>query len=151
MTLERPDDLVRNQLAALRLDVEARAAGYWWVAGEWLEQLAFVPSLALPEEVAHGFAEATRTVSLAQSNLGIVQAALSGTVTVSRASELPDDAGSGYWLRAFGATRSIAVPLHVPGGPVRAVVSVALADTPLDDDSVAERVVATARAWVPLV
>jgi hypothetical protein len=141
----------RRHLAELRLDLEARAAGYWWHAGDWLEMLAFAPSPAMAEDVGRGFVEATRSVALARTELGIVRAAVSGEPTVSRASELPDDSGSGYWLRAFDADRSIAVPLFDPKGAVRAVVSVALADCPLDDAAVAARVLDAARRWAALL
>jgi hypothetical protein len=148
------DEGARRQLAELRVELGARAAGYWWHAGDWLEQVAFAASPTLDAEVARAFAEATRSVPLARTELGIVQAAVSGAVAVSRASDPPDDAeaGPGYWLRAFGAARSVAVPLHDPGAAVRAVVSVALpADCPFDDDAVAERILMAVRGWAPLV
>lgn len=151
MTTKQADDVVRIRMSELRLDLGARAVGYWWLAGRWLEQVAFVASPALPPDVARGFAEATRSVSLAQEDLGIVKAALSNAVTVSRAEELAGDTGSGYWLRAFGASRSVAVPLHDLKGAVRAVLAVALADGSLDDAAVAKRTAATAREWAHFV
>jgi hypothetical protein len=147
-----PSEEFRQHVASLRLDLGARAAGYWWLAGEWLEQVTFAPSPMLDEDVAHRFAEATRSVPLsAGTELGIVRAALTNSLAISRAAELPDDAGSGYWLRAFGATRSVAVPLRDTKGGVRAVISVALPDSDLDDQAVAERILAAVREWVPLV
>src|SRR3954465_40501 len=104
-----PDEGARQHLAELRVDLEARAAGYWWHAGNWLEQVAFVASRSLAADVVEGFAEATRSVPLSQTELGIVRAALSGEPTILRVSELPESDGSGYWLRAFGAVRSVAV------------------------------------------
>jgi hypothetical protein len=140
-----PIEEFRQHVASLRLDLGARAAGYWWLAGDWLEQVAF-------EDVAHRFAEATRSVPItAGTEFGIVRAALTNSPAISRVSELPDDAGSGYWLRAFGAIRSVAVPLHDAKGAVRAVASVALADSDLDDQTVAERIHAAIREWAPLV
>src|SRR3954462_12371460 len=124
-----PEEGIRQSLASLRLDLGARAAGYWWLAGDWLEQVAFASSPPLDEGVAQRFAEATRSVPLsAGTELGIVRAAVTDSPAISRVSELPDDegSGSGYWLRVFGATRSVAVPLHDTKGDVRAVVSVAL-------------------------
>ena len=73
-----PDEGARLHLAELRLELEARAAGYWWHAGDWLEQVAFVASRSLAADVVEGFAEATRSVPLSQTELGIVRAALSG-------------------------------------------------------------------------
>jgi DNA-binding IclR family transcriptional regulator len=148
MTMTNPNEEgARRHLAELRIDLEARAAGYWWHAGDWLEQVAFVASRALAADVIAGFAEATRSVPLSQTELGIVRAALSGEPTVSRVSELSEGDGSGYWLRAFGAVRSVAVPLRDPKGEVRAIVSVALADEALGDDDVVARIHAVARWW----
>jgi hypothetical protein len=146
MMAESPD-AVRQHVAELRIALEARAAGYWWVVGDRLEQLAFSASSALPADVSNGFAQATQSIALTQADLGVVRAALTGAVAVSRASELPADSGSGYWLRAFGASRSVAVPLHDLQGRVRAVFSVALADSPLDDETVAARIATTTRGW----
>jgi hypothetical protein len=101
----------------------------------------------MAEEVSRGFAEATLSVPLERTNLGIVRAALEGQPAVSRVDELPGDSGSGYWLRAFGARRSVAVPVRDAKGTVRAVVSVALADTPLDDEAVAARIAELAQPW----
>lgn len=151
---KQTNDRTKRSLAELRFELGARAAGYWWSAGQWLEQIAFAPSPALPADVAQAFAEATRSVALSRTDLGIVRAAVSGSAVVSRASELADDtdSGSGYWLRAFGATRSVAVALYDPSAVVRAVVSVALpADNTLDDDAVVERIRAAVRHWAPLL
>src|SRR4051794_29233441 len=121
------DEGARQHLAELRLELEGRAAGYWWHAGQWLEQVAFAASPALDADGGARFGEATRSVPLSRVELGIVRAALAGEPAVSRAEELPGDDGSGYWLRAFGAERSVAVPLRDAKGDVRAIVSVALA------------------------
>jgi hypothetical protein len=135
----------KADVAALLTDLGARAAGLWRVDSERLVQVAFVPAPSLPEAVSRAFAEATRSVSLDQSSLGIVKAAVLGEVAVSRASELPADAGSGTWLRQFGAVRSVAVPLRDDLGSIRGVLAVALPDSPLDDNAVADRLRAAAR------
>jgi hypothetical protein len=143
-----PEESPRHHLAELRVDLGARAAGFWWHAGDWLEQVAFTASPALDPEVGRAFAEGTRSVPLARLDLGIVRAAVSGEPAVSRAAELPDDEGSGHWLRAFGADRSVAVPIQDATGAVRAVVAVALAaDNPLSDPDAAERIRAAALPW----
>ncbi len=128
-----------------------RAAGFWWIAGNMLELVAFVASPALPKEVIGGFVEATRSVPLSQTDLGIVRTAVEETVTVSRASELPAESGSGYWLRAFGAVRSVAIPLHDAHGTTKAVLSVALPDDSRDDHDVTDRMLEIARKWNRLV
>ena len=123
----------------LRREVGARAAGVWWMAGDRLEQVAFAAAEDMPEEVAGAFAEATRTVSLGLTELGIVVAAIRAEVAVSRAAELPGETGSGAWLRRFGAERSVAVPLIAAGRVVRGVLSIALPEGAADDSYVADR------------
>ena len=131
-----PSRDIQRRLIALRSRLSARASGAWSVSGGRLEQVAFDPAPDLAPEVADRFAEATRSVDLGRLGLGIVRAATTGRVAVSVAEGLPPDEGSGYWLRAFGAARSIAVPIAGSGGDVTLVVSVALGLEP-DADSVA--------------
>jgi hypothetical protein len=138
---------VPERLADLARALSARAAGVWRVEGDRLVQVAFVAGEGLAEEVARAFAEATRSVSRAQADLGIVRAATHGVVTASRTAELPAEAGSGFWLRAFGASRSVAVPLLDARGGVHAVVSVALDESPLDDLAVADRIRSGSPEW----
>ncbi len=109
-------------LKALLKDLPARAAGLWRLEGDRLIQVAFFSCDDMPEEVARRFGEATRIATLDQSSLGIVKAVVEGRTVVSIADELPSATGSGHWLRAFGADRSIAVPLRSAPG----VVSVAV-------------------------
>ena len=131
-----PSRDIQLPLAALRSRLSARAAGIWEVSGDRLEQVAFDAALDMPSEVANRFADATRSVDLARLDLGIVKAAATGRVVVSVADDLPADTGSGYWLRAFGATRSVAAPIVGPGGHITLVVSVALGPEP-DAETVA--------------
>ena len=138
---------VPERLADLVRALSARAAGVWRVEGDSLVQVAFVAGEGLPEVVAFSFAAATRSVSWASGGLGIVRAATLGVVTTSRTEELPAESGSGLWLRAFGASRSVAVPLFHAQGGVHAVVSVALADSPLDDQAVADRIRSDPLGW----
>jgi hypothetical protein len=133
----------------------ARAAGYWQLDQETerLVQLGFVPGVGLDPEVGRQFAAATAAVPLSQTSLGIVAAALTGQPAVSRVAELPADSGSGRWLRAFGASRSVAVPIRGEGGKIQGVFSVALtADSTLGDRLVAERIRGTLvprNDWTP--
>ena len=133
----------------------ARAAGYWQLDQETerLVQLGFVPGVGLDPEVGRQFAAATAAVPLSQTSLGIVAAALTGQPAVSRVAELPADSGSGRWLRAFGASRSVAVPIRGEGGKIQGVFSVALtADSTLGDRLVAERICGTLvprNDWTP--
>jgi hypothetical protein len=117
---------VRQQLAALRSRLGGRAAGAWRPEGDRLVLIAFDPAPDLPPAVALGFEAATREVDLTLVHLGIVRAATTGDPFVSIAAELPPETGSGLWLRAFGAERSVAVPIAGRDGRIGAVVSVAL-------------------------
>ena len=141
--MKAPED-VRERLTALRSRLGGRAAGAWKVEGDRLEQVAFDPAPDMPTEVAEGFASATRSVDLARLDLGIVKAVASGRVVVSVAEELPADVGSGYWLRAFGAARSVAVPIVDVDGKVAFVVSLALGVEP-EEEAVASTI--RAECW----
>src|SRR5271157_892243 len=139
----RNADEVRDQVAEVCASLGARAAGYWQLDQETarLVQLVFVPGVGLDPEVGRKFAAATGTVPLSQTGLGIVAAALTGQPAVSRVADLPADSGSGRWLRAFGASRSVAVPIRGEGGKIQGVFSVALAaDSTVGDRIVAERI-----------
>jgi hypothetical protein len=133
----------QTRAEALLHDLSARATGLWRVAGDVLLQRGFAAAVDMPGEVARGFAEATRSVALDLVERGIVKAAVQNAVAVSVAAELPPDVGSGYWLRAFGAERSVAVPLTGPDGVVAAVFSVALAADSRTDAEIA----AIVRGW----
>jgi hypothetical protein len=152
---DRDVDAVRAQVAEVCAAFGARAAGYWQIdpEAERLVQLGFVPGVGLDLEVGRQFAAATASVPLSQTSLGIVAAALTGQPAVSRVDELPADSGSGRWLRAFGASRSVAVPIRGEGGKIQGVFSVALtADSTLGDQIVAERIRGTLvprNVWTP--
>ena len=122
-----------ERIAALRCQVNARAAGWWRIEGDQVVLVAFDAAPDMPPEVRAGFVRATSSVPLSRVELGVVRAAVSGSVAVSRLEDSPPDSGSGLWLRRFAASRSVAVP--IAGG----VVSVALGDTP-DDDAVARTI-----------
>jgi len=143
----RPGTSAEERLAALLELPEARAAGLWRIENGRLALVAFAPCAALSAEVARGFAEATRSVPLDQPGLGIVAAAQRGEPAVTRAIEMPEDSGSGLWLRRFGASRSIAVPLRDAGGAIIGVLSVALGSETLDEREVVESVREAGQGW----
>lgn len=118
----------------------ARAAGAWRTDGGWLVLDRFIGTDDLPLEVADAFASATAQVPLSATNLGIVGAALDKVPHIARAAELPPDAGSGYWLRAFGATISVAVPRFNRQREVAGVISVALFSGDDEPRAIAEAV-----------
>ena len=147
MNRDRPSGLAFDLDAALRARLNARAAGWWRLAGDTLELVAFAPADDLPETVAEGFTSATALVPLAATELGIVRAVLTGGPAVSRIEELSADGGSGLWLRRFGAVRSIAVPARDASGTIVRVVSVALAGDQPNDQAVAVLIRAAAETW----
>lgn len=126
-------------VAGVREALGARAAGLWFVQGKRLVQAAFVPGPTLDGKVAEEFARLTRMVRLDQADLGIVKAVLECDIVESRATELPAEAGSGRWLRAFDAERSVALPLRdEESGTIIAVISVALEPSPASTLEVAQ-------------
>src|SRR2546421_605808 len=135
-----PGPTPHDRLDALRVRFHARAAGWWRVAGDRLEQVAFCAAADMPDSVVRDFARAALSVPLSAGDLGIVRAANRGEPAVSRASELPADTGSGLWLGRFGAIRSVAVPVCEASGSVVRVVSLALAGATPEDADVAEAI-----------
>lgn len=138
---------IRSKVAQICNSLGACAAGYWRLdrASAHLFQVAFVPGVGLNADVAGKFENATQVVPLSQRSLGIVAAASSGRPAISRVGELPADSGSGAWLRAFGASRSVAVPIRETNGDVVGVFSVALPEqVQTDDTTVADLL---GRAW----
>jgi len=136
-------DSMRCRLLLDRLD--ARATGIWRVEGGVLVQTGFSAADDMPKEVADGFALATLRIPLDRVELGVVKAIVQRKVEVSVAEELPDGVGSGYWLRAFAAGRSVAVPLLDEFGSKPAVFSVALALDDRSHDAIASVVLEIAR------
>lgn len=134
-------------LESLRGRLDARAAGVWRVKGGRLVGLAFATAADMPAEVAARFAAMSASVPLDLLDLGIVAAVVDGRRRVSVAAELPADAGSGLWLRAFGADRSVAVPIGDAGGAVLGVVSVALLGDAWADDDVESLLRGEAEGW----
>jgi len=123
--------------AQIREVLQARAMGVWRKEGNELVLGTFVPGNNLAPEVAAEFTQATDRVSLDQTELGIVRAALTGQPCVSVASELSPEIGSGLWLRRFGADRSLALPM-INQGVVRGVVAVAIQGKDRTDAEVLE-------------
>lgn len=105
----------------------ARATGSWRFADGRLLLEAFMAWPEMRPEVVEGFPLATADVPVTDTGLGIVRAARTKEVTEYRAEDLPAESGSGYWLRAFPADRSIAVPQLDASGDLVRILSVAVA------------------------
>jgi hypothetical protein len=140
-------DGIADGLPLLRSHLGARAAGAWRLEGERLARLSFDAAPDLPAGVAARFAGATVSVPIDRRDLGIVAAVVEGHRVVSIAADLPPGAGSGYWLRAFAADRSVAVPIVGEDGAVVGVVSVALAGMGWADDAVEALLTDEAAGW----
>jgi hypothetical protein len=138
-------------VSSVRADFCARAAGLWRLDGDRLILLAFDPAPDMPRAVADGFVAATRSVPLDPTPLGIVGAATTRAPVISLADQLPPSLGSGRWLRAFGASRSVAVPLLDSSETVRAVLSIALVDTSMHDRHVVDRLREAGSRLLPLL
>jgi hypothetical protein len=78
--------------------------------------------------------------------LGIVKACEAARVVVSRAAELAPEIGSGHWLQAFGAARSVAVPLLDERDRVAGILSVAIGEGTADEE-VVESIRAAGSLW----
>lgn len=106
----------------------ARATGSWRFDAETqcllLESFQACPEM--DKVVAEGFPAATAEVPVTDTGLGIVLAARAMDVTEYRAQDLPPEVGSGYWLRAFEADRSVAVPQIDSHGNLIRILSVAV-------------------------
>jgi hypothetical protein len=133
-------------LTAVLNATDARASGLWRVQGDRLILLGFAAAASLESRVARDFAEATRTVPLDRTGLGIVRAWNEGRPVVTWAHEQPADAGSGRWLRAFNAERSVAVPIGR-----EAVLSIALNGGQLNDNALVARLQREGSRWLHLL
>ncbi len=124
-------------LADLNARLDGRAIGLWACEGEILRLVAFLPAADLPDSVRVGFVEATRAVPLSTLELSIVKARQEGEPVLAISETLPPELGSGYWLRAFGAACSLAVPVAGSDPGTTGVLSVATRTIPASPDAVA--------------
>lgn len=131
---------IASALNALLNEWRARATGFWIVESETLRCVLFRPADDLDPGVAAGFADATASVPRHRLDLGIVEASENGRVAVASLADHPEETGSGHWLRAFQAVRSIAVPLRDSSGAVRAVWAIAIGDDGVPPEHIAQRI-----------
>ena len=87
-----------------------RAAGLWRLEPDRLAQVGFRAVDDMPLEVRTEFAAATRSVSLDQTGLGIVKAAVARAPTMASVDGVPELGGSAGWLARFECRASLAVP-----------------------------------------
>lgn len=134
-------DVPQNAVRRLVDEMSALAGGLWVVEADRLSQRAFAAGSGLDPAVGGLFADATRSVPLDRTDLGIVRAWSTGEAAVSRVADTAFAAGSGGWLRAFGAARSVAVPIPREESVVMVIAIALSGDTP-PDDLVAARLLA---------
>ncbi|MEI7922094.1 MAG: hypothetical protein WCJ40_09315 [Planctomycetota bacterium] len=120
------DENIRRAVQFVHDKANARATGIWMHENDVLHLELFLPSRQIQECIAGGFAEATAKVPVTDTGLGIVLAARARQITEYRAVDLPPESGSGYWLRAFRADRSVAVPFFDKNGDLKRILSVAV-------------------------
>lgn len=126
MRLDNELENVRQAVAFVHQKAHARATGSWLYVNKRLTIEFFMACPEMKIEVAEGFPKATADVPVTDTGLGIVLAARAGVTTEYRAIDLPPDAGSGYWIRAFEADRSVAVPQFDAAGKLKRILSVAV-------------------------
>jgi hypothetical protein len=117
---------VQQAVAHVHAKAAARATGSWSYRDNQLTLEFFMACPEMKPEVATGFPQATAYVPVTDTGLGIVLAARTRQTTEYRALDLPPDSGSGYWIRAFEADRSVAVPQFDATGQLIRILSVAV-------------------------
>lgn len=118
--------LQAEELYGLLAATAARAVGCWRYAAGRLELSGFLADDVLPQTVQQEFATAVRSVSLQQTQFGIVQAVLAkGPAVNHRAADIEQKPSSSPgWLTRLNCGSSLAVPIF-RGTELRGAVAVA--------------------------
>lgn len=137
----KPEPILQA-ISFVQMKAEAVATGSWKYDAESRRLLleGFQHAADMPKAVAEGFTKATADVPVTDTGLGIVLAARAMAQTEYRAEDLPPDSGSGYWLRQFGADRSIALPQTDSGGKLIRILSVAVKGLDRSPDDYADMI-----------
>jgi hypothetical protein len=119
---------ILQAISFVQMKAEGVATGSWKYDAETRQLLleGFIACDDMPKDVADRFTKATAEVPVTDTGLGIVLAARAMAPTEYKAEDLPPESGSGYWLRQFGADRSVAVPEIDAGGQLVRILSVAV-------------------------
>lgn len=111
--LWRSNASMNDFLSRFVIETKSRAAGCWRLEQGHLKLVGFGWASDMPDDVSHGFQTATQSVSLKQTNLGIVRAVMTVRPTVAhRDPTLTGLDGSASWIVRFGANTSLAVPIR---------------------------------------
>ena len=140
--------LLDDVLKRFVVEVDARASGCWRLVDGHLLLAGFGWASDMPTEVSQGFQDATRRVSLEQTGLGIVKAAVSHRPTVGyRDPGETGLTGSASWITKFAAQSSLAVPIcHPTSETVIGVVAVSTANQIEEGDTLWENMLRVARS-----
>ena len=105
----------------------SRAVGLWRLVDDELQVIGFRGHPTMSADVIEGFSAATRVVSLQQTGLGIVKAAISQQPTVAVLAACGGTlVGSASWLERFASVQSLAVPI-IRNSRVRGVLALSTA------------------------
>lgn len=140
-----PQD-VKTALSIMLSELNARAAGIWKVERETLLQQSFSAVDDMPLDVSAGFEVATKSVSLNQVGLGIVNAVLKREPVPAyvdpNKSPLRDSAS---WIEKFECLSSLSVPVFHEGHLSR-VIAVSFSEFVTPDRKEWQQLIAIAKA-----
>jgi len=111
------------------------AVGLWKVEGDSLTQQSFAAADQFDQTVAEEFVAATRSVPLAETTLGIVNAVVNRRSAWARATETEGDLRrSAGWLGRFQSACSLSCPLNDASGTPVGVLAVSWRELVGEDD-----------------
>jgi hypothetical protein len=115
-----------ESLSELLTATNSRAVGCWKLSGQTLVLVGFLAADDMPAQVQQEFVAVTKSVTLAQSKFGVVQAVLAKGPAINHRPPKPTGAkdSSPGWLERFEAASSLAVPVF-DGEQIRGALAVA--------------------------
>jgi len=124
-------------LSRFVVQTASRASGCWRLQDGFLDLVGFGWASDMPDDVSQGFQSATRHVSLDQTGLGIVKAAVTEKPAIGRREVDPSGLiGSASWIVKFEANTSLAIPIRSgETGAVAGVIAVSTAAFVEEGDS----------------
>ncbi|MEX1231089.1 MAG: GAF domain-containing protein [Planctomycetaceae bacterium] len=124
----------------------SRATGLWRATDEFLIQVAFRAVPDMPADVREEFRRITTQLPLAQTDLGVVKAAVTGQpVAAYRTVKAGGLSGSATWLERFACRQSLAVPIYT-GEHLRGVIAISTPEEFTAESDTWKRMVELARA-----
>jgi len=124
----------------------AWAVGIWNIEGDFLWQVLCAFEEGFPETVAQEFQQQTVQVSLAHTQLGIVNAVVNSRPALALAAEPQGElAKSAGWLNRFGASCSLSCPIEDASGNPQAVIAVSWKELYKENDAVPQKLLSIAK------